>query len=320
MRGLRTIKEREMNMKTKILGLAAAAVIVAHSAAAEEKALPLAEARAQIGAIVEDPVSMTGVMKQLAPEDQAAFLADVNAAVAKMPGSNEERAAKFLNVNKAALKGASKGNLAKLIAEVFATVPLEPLALVSERLAADMLNRGNDTERKYTDDAFRGISEGLLERIVARTAGTDDAPVRNALAIAMLVRASNGSPADLADVLVAKLPEGDEKDLTRKEWLPAALGNPSDYEAMLAYAGAGSEPNAALTMVIAGPQRLDAILADVASSLLDGEGRETTPFSGISVDMDEYAQPPRTRDRSKKWNPTYRRGEGPGPEPIDYPW
>lgn len=309
-----------MNIKTKIFGLAAVAALVAHSALADEKALPIAEARAQIGAIVEDPVSMTGVMKQLAPEDQTAFLADVNAAIAKMPGSNEERAAKFLNVNKAAIKGAAKGNLAKLIAEVFATVPVEPLTLVSERFAADMFNRSNDSERTYTDDAFRGISEGLLEKIVARTAGTDDAPVRNALAIAMLVRASNGSPADLADVLVAKLPEGDEKKLTKEEWLPAALGSPSDYEAMLAYGGAGSQPNVALSMIIAGPQRLDAVLADVASSLLDSEGRETTPFSSISMDLDEYAQPPRTQDPSKKWNPAYRRGEGPEPEPIIYPW
>ena len=94
---------------------------------AQDKTMSSADARGKIGDIISDPASMTSVMKQLAAADQASFLADVNAAIAKMPGSPEEKTSKYLDVNTAALKGAQKGNLATLVAEVFATVPPESL-------------------------------------------------------------------------------------------------------------------------------------------------------------------------------------------------
>ena len=309
-----------------------AAVLTLHSSFAQETALPLAEARAQIGAVVEDPSSMTGVMRQLAPSDQTAFLADVNAAIAKMPGSNEEKAARFLNVNRAALKGAAKGNLADLVAEVFATVPPEALTIVNERFAADLFNRSADPSRTYTDDEYVNIATNLMAKIESRTAGTDDAAVRNTFAAAMLVRASNGSPADLADKLVATMPEGAERDLAKNEWLPAALAEPADYEPMLAYADAGRQPSPSLALQLSGPQLLDAFLADVASSLLDEDGRETTPFTdqafGGFTDPVFHAaegsilntptgggeigsgQPPRSSDPNSPVNPSARRSGG----------
>ena len=325
---------KKMNRNLKTLGMAVAAVVMtSHASFAQETALPLAEARAQIGAIVEDPSSMTGVMKRLAAADQTAFLADVNAAIAKMPGSNEEKAARFLNVNRAALKGSAKGNLANLVAEVFATVSPEALTIVNERFAADLFNRSADPSRTYTDDEYVNIATNLMARIEKRTADTDDAAVRNTFAAAMLVRASNGSPADLADKLVATMPAGDERDLARNEWLPAALSEPADYEAMLAYADAGRQPSPSLALQLSGPQLLDAFLADVASSLVGGDGRETTPFTdqafggfneplfhaveGTLLDTPIGAgQPPRTDDPTKPWNPSYRRGERPRSEPV----
>ena len=311
-----------MKRTLMVLGVAAA-VLTSQNVLAQGETIPLAEARAQIGAIVEDPASMTGVMRQLSPEDQLSLLSDVNSAIASMPGSSEEKVAKFLNVNRAALKGSAKGNLANLVAEVFATVPPEALTVINERFAADVFNRSADPSRTYTDDEILNISTNLMAKIESRTAGTDDAAVRNTFAIAMLVKASNGSPSNLSEALVSMLPEGNERDLAKNEWLPAALSEPADYESMLAYAGDGRQPSPEVAQLLAGPQLIEYLLADVASCLVDEQGRDTTPFSDMLLPLEDRV--PRTEDLSKKWNPKYRRGElpktvvVPEPEPILYP-
>ena len=96
---------------------------------AQDKTLSLANARSKIGDVISDTRSAGSVIGQLAAEDQVKFLADVNAAIEKMPGSIEEKTAKYLDVNTAALRNAQKGNLTALVAEVFATVPPESLRL-----------------------------------------------------------------------------------------------------------------------------------------------------------------------------------------------
>ena len=314
-----------MNRRLKSLCMAAIAVLAAHCAFAQEGTLSLAEAKDKIDEIVAEPSKMTEVMKQLAPGDQAAFLADVNAAIEKLSTSNEEKSAKYINVNEAALKGSAKGNLANLVAEVFATVPPEHLTLVSERFAEDLFNRTADPTRTYTDDSFRNIAENLMDKIESRTSGTDDAAVRNTLAVAMLVRSSQGGPADLPDLLLNKIPDTRDREVARAEWLPAALAETPDYDSMLADAGADQQPNAQLALQLAGPQVLDAFLADVASSLVDSSGRETTPFTDQA--MGGYKEPvgptvqgsayggagqnanstggttPKTEDETKPWNP-----------------
>ena len=215
-----------MNMLKKCARGAVAVAIASMTLAAmaQERDLPLAEARAQIGQIASDPVLMTSIMKQLPAADQATFLGDVNAAIESMPGSSEEKAATFLNVNRAALKGAAKGNLSTLLAEVFATVPPDALTVVSERFASDLLSRSNDPSKKYTNDEYIHIATNVLRRIEDRTAGSDDAGVRDVLAVSMLTRASEGEPANLLQALVDALPDQATRDMALNEWLPAALG------------------------------------------------------------------------------------------------
>ena len=72
-----------MKRTLMVLGVAAA-VLTSQNVLAQGETIPLAEARAQIGAIVEDPASMTGVMRQLSPEDQLSLLSDVNSAIASI--------------------------------------------------------------------------------------------------------------------------------------------------------------------------------------------------------------------------------------------
>ena len=253
------------------------AVFAAPQAAAKSdgvKTLPLAEARQKIDGVVDGSESIASLIKQLSAEDQLTFLGDVNKAVSKMPASVEEKTAKHLNLNHAALKAVKgSGNVAALLAEVFATVPPEALTVINERFASDLFNRATDPKVTYTDAQFTDIALKLMETVNKRTAETDNASTRSAFAILMLLRASNGTPADLEDKLIATLPNADARELAKSEWIPSALGKDGrelGYEPILASADAGRRPDFDFVLVIAGPQLLDALLQDIGGKNVDG--------------------------------------------------
>lgn len=253
------------------------AVFAAPQAAAKldgAKTLPLAEARQKIDGVVDGSESIASLIKQLSAEDQLTFLGDVNKAVSKMPASVEEKTAKHLNLNHAALKAVKgSGNVAALLAEVFATVPPEALTVINERFASDLFNRATDPKVTYTDAQFTDIALKIMETVNKRTAETDNASTRSAFAILMLLRASNGTPADLEDKLIATLPNADARELAKSEWIPSALGKDGrelGYEPILASADAGRRPDFDFVLVIAGPQLLDALLQDIGGKNVDG--------------------------------------------------
>lgn len=241
----------------------ATALLVAGSVWAAK--MSLSDARAKIGACIADPKAMAEVVKQLAAADQIAFLAEVNEAISKMPGSNEMKVASYLNVNRAAVLSAESGNKSAMIAEVFATVPLEALTVVNERFAADLLSRDADPSRKVSDEQFAKISEGLVTKINERCASAENGAARTTFAVLMMVRAANGSVEGLTERLVKTLPEGAQA-AARGEWIPAALGEKQakSYEPLLGSAdNAGEAPVIEVVMRLAGPQLLEAMLGDV---------------------------------------------------------
>lgn len=262
-----------------------AAVFSASGAEAKKSKMSLADARNLISAIVngEKGVSMTAVMKDLSAEDQKQFLAEVNKAIGELPASVEERTAKYLNLNNEAVRaGKETGNIAPLLAETFATVAPEALTVINERFAVDLLNRSANPKETYTDDQYTKICTELMKIINERTEETDNGSARSAFAVLMLVRASNGSPADLADKLIDTFKHDDAKELARTEWIPSALGKDGreqNYESILASADAGRRPDFAYVLVIAGPQHLDSILADLGGKNTDSTSsiRSRTP-------------------------------------------
>jgi hypothetical protein len=237
---------------------------VALAATAQDKVVALAEARAGIGDVISKPAQMTVVMKRLSAADQTSFLAEVNSAIAKMPASNEERTAKFLDVNAAALKGAKKGNLANLLAEVFATVPPESLTVVNERFAADLFNRSANPTRTITDAQFTDIAKNLFKKVQERNGTSDEAAVRNTFAILMLLRASNGTPQSLRDTLVAEMTDAEARKLAQDEWISPAMGLGQDktYDPMLGASDAGSAPSPEVVLQLANAQSMQSLLAD----------------------------------------------------------
>lgn len=245
-------------------------VMMFGTAVSAARGLTLADARAKIADAVKDPATMAATMKVLDAGDQVKFLADVNAAIAAMPGSNEAKAAKFLNANRTALQSAKKGNLTVLLAEVFATVPPEALTVINERFAADLFNRAADPSKTLSDEQFVTVAIDKVKAISARAATGDDAAVRTTFAILMFLRASNGTPVDLCDKLVAEL-DSSVRDLAKDEWIPSALGQGREqsYAPMLGAADAGLQPNHDLVLKIAGPQMLDALLSELGGVFID---------------------------------------------------
>ena len=51
--------------------------------------MPRSEWHAKVGDCAQDPALLKQVISQLSDEDQVAFLAEVNDAISKMPGSDE---------------------------------------------------------------------------------------------------------------------------------------------------------------------------------------------------------------------------------------
>lgn len=269
----------------RVLFVAMTALCTAVLAASGAEKMSLADARNQIGAIVngEKGASLGKTIVKLSASDQKTFLGDVNKSIASLPASMEEKSAKFLNLNREALIATKKGgNAAALLAEVFATVSPEALTIINERFASDLMNRAANPKISYTDDQYTKICTELMKIINERTEETDNGSARSAFAVLMLVRASNGSPADLADKLIDTFKHDDAKELARTEWIPSALGKDGreqNYESILASADAGRRPDFAYVLVIAGPQHLDSILADLGGKNTDSTSsiRSRTP-------------------------------------------
>ena len=261
-----------------VLTMAVAAIVsaqaqtTAQKLSANQAKISLADARSRIDKAIESPQVMRAIMKHLSAEDQKQFLADVNKAIADLPASIEERSAKFLAVNTEALAGAEKGNVSELLAEMFATVPPEHLPVLVEQLGKGALSRSSASGEGYSDADFQRMAESLMKKVVARTAETDNGSPRSALAIVMLVMASNGSPADLSDKLIDMLQAEEARDLARSEWIPNALGldnRDKSYESIMASADAGRRPDLDYVLVIAGPQYPISILHDLYGKSTD---------------------------------------------------
>lgn len=250
---------------------------------ANKAQISLADAKGRIDKAIASPAVMKAIMRRLSAEDQKQFLADVNAAIATMPGSEAERTATFVAINRAALEGAQKGNVAALVAESFATVSPAALPALSESLASDLMNRATDKGRTYTDDQYVKLGQTVMAKVNARVAEVDHGDVRSGFAALMFVRGSNAPKAEIVDAFVATLPES-ARETAKKEWFPAALaeGDAKSYDAMLAAAdveagetaGAAAQPGdedltVTIPLRIAGAQLADSLIADIAGASTD---------------------------------------------------
>ncbi len=281
-----------MKMKKALAACALLFLIASPLAAAD--AMPRSEWHNLVSACAQNPQTLRETMAKVSPGDQVALLAEVNEAIAKMPGSDEVKGALFYAANSAAVKSAAKGNLANVLAEVFATVPPEYLTVINERFAKEVFNRSANTSRTFTDEQYTALAKNAMATINARCEKAENAGVRQTFAVLMFVRASNGTPADLAETLVATMPDARNREQAANEWVKPALadGPEKSYDAMLGVAQAGEEPDhAVVTTLTSGSDAMVALLGDLAAEHSDvkkdsvgrmGAGR-SNPSSGLGA-------------------------------------
>ena len=293
-------------------------------AATSEKTakISLAEARGQIDQAIASPAKMRELVTGLSAEDQKQFLADVNKAISEMPASPEEKTAKFLDCNRAAI-GVATGNVPAMTAEMFATVPPESLTVMVEQLSADIFNRSADPKVTISDAEFTQIATEIMNAVNERCEETDNGSPRSALAIVLFLKASNGSPADLADKLIDTMKHEDARSMARSEWIPAAV--PKDvnqqpsFEPILASADAGLRPDVEATLVLtAGAMFHDAVLSDMTgkNGERDAFAHVRTPILDAIENVWQYQTPNFGGDRPGSAG---QAGGAGGIEPGGYP-
>ena len=266
-----------MKLKKKIAAYALVLCAIPFAASAE---LSKAEWQAKVGECAGNPSAMKATIAQIPASDQAEFVANVNKAIAEKPGSKEAKAADFYAANKAAVSGAT--DKSSVLAEVFATVPVEYLTDINERFASELFNRNANPEKPVSDSAFVELSTNTLAVVNQRCESAEDnAAARQTFAALMFVRASGGSPEGLVDLYASQMTDSQAKE-SAGAWISEALGSDgkeASYDSMLAASDAGDEPDHAIVLQMTGPSEVvEALLAD-----LQAPGNESA--SGSSSGM-----------------------------------
>ena len=243
-------------MKRTLMAMAAALGAMVLSAE-----MPRSEWHAKVGECALDPAVLKGTMAQLSSADKTAFLSEVNAAISKMPGSAEAKAAKFLAANRAAVAAAGAADRAAVLVEVYASVPPESLTIVNEEFAKNEFSR----PATMTDAEYLGIVKAMMQDVARRTATVESGAVRAGFAGLMFIRAAGPSAeAAVTEAVVASLPQ-ESRDTAKGMWLPSALGRNGapTYDPMLASAQAGEEPSPEVVLKMRQMQIVDSMLGDL---------------------------------------------------------
>ena len=253
-------------------------IVVACASLVAAAAMERSEWHAKVGDCAKNPATLKQVISQLSPADQKAFLAEVNAAIAQMPGSPEAKSAMFLAANRAAVSGVSGGERLAILSEVYATVPPEHLPEITERFSVELFSRNADTTRTFTDAEYEKIAKDSLTAINDRCSTVENGGIRSTFAAMMFVKASGGTPANLPDTLVDVLPEAVQTQ-ARSEWIPAATAENPNYDKILGEAQAGDQPDHAVVTQVSPIQTRNSLLGE----LVDVEANEKATSSSSTA-------------------------------------
>ncbi len=290
--------------------------------------MPRSEWHAKVGECALDPVALKVTISKLSSEDKKAFLAEVNEAISKMPGSPEAKAAQFLAINRAAVAGAGSADRLAVLAEVFATVPPESLSVVNEAFAKNEFAR----PETMSGEQYTKIVSAAMTKIVERCAASESGAVRSAFAGIMFVNAA-GDAADAAQAAVVSSLPPESRLEARNNWIPAALGKeqPKSYDSMLGAAQAGEEPDHHLTVSMYSQQIVESMLSDLQTTHEAGEQigkieRGTMPVDFFNAQTDAMGvkepTPPRGMIADKVISGALITGrpEDNAKPPVENPW
>ncbi len=212
----------------------------------------------KIGSSVMSVEVLRETLAQVEPGERVEFTQRVLKAVTRLPVGPDERAAAFVRTAVACIAGATGELKYKVIAEVFAGVPVEFLPVVTEELA----KRFDQEYNHLSDESYEKIAVEAVKVAVERNAKTDEPSVRNTFVILAFLRGTKVP--GLQDKLLALLPDERMRKLAAS-WLPDAL-NKRNYDAMLAAADVEALPISNDTMLyLIGPGALDRLLYELNS-------------------------------------------------------
>jgi hypothetical protein len=250
---------------------------------ADASVLTRAQWLKKIGESVQQESVLRETLTQIAPEERVEFTQRMLKAVTRMPVGPDEKAAAFVRTAVACIAGVNGEIKNKVIAEVFACVPVEYLPAVTEELA----KRFDQEYNKLTDEQYEAIAVAAVTVAIARNAQTDEPSVRNTFVLLAFLRGAK-SP-DLEKKLLALLPDERMRSLVAS-WLPAALKD-RNYDGLLAAADVEALLISNENMLrLIGHSRLDRLLAQMSGveslSMVIGVNLDTTPSSGLDQPAD----------------------------------
>lgn len=181
----------------------------------------------KIGASVMDESVLKETFSQVADDEKVEFVQRAMTAVSRMPVEPDRKAAAFVNTAVSCIQSATGDTRYHVIAEVFATVPVPFLPVVTEELS----KRFNQEFNKLSDEAYEKIATSVVEIAAKRNERADDAAVRNTFVVLAFLRGTDNK--DLERKLLALMPDERTNRLVAG-WLPASLNG--DYTSLLAAA------------------------------------------------------------------------------------
>jgi len=263
----------------KLCGIFAVCLLAAASVLAQDAALlTRAQWLKQIGAAVNDVAVLKNTLARVAPDDRAEFTRRILKAVSRMPVGPEEKAAAFVRAAVACISGITGEVKLRVIAEVFAMIPIEYLPVVTEELA----KRFNQDLNGLSDDQYEKIASETLKIVIERNAQLDMPSVRNTFVILAFLKGARNP--DFGNVLIALLPDERMRNLA-SGWVRSVVDG-KDYEPLLAAADVDALPikyNALLRLV--GHSLLDRLLAELNANTRypeDGARQKYSTTNGVS--------------------------------------
>ena len=250
---------------------------------AETAMLTRAQWLKKIGDSVTQESVLRSTLPQVAMEERVEFAQRLLKAATRLPVSPEEKAAALIRISVSCIAGVTGEVKYKVIAEVFAGVPVEYLPVVTEELA----KRFNQEYNKLSDEQYETIACAALKAAISRNAQTNEPSVRNTFVILAFLRGAK-SP-ELEKKLLALLPDQRMRDLAGS-WLPAAFKE-RKYDALLAAADVDALMlSNEVIMRLVGHAVLDRLLAQMyfADSLsrVVGVNLDTLPSTGVIQPVD----------------------------------
>lgn len=205
-----------------------------------------------VGAAEQDKGLLNSAFLELDKDDKVNLVRSMNKTFTKEKDEDETAEAKAKRIktvyalNRDAVRAAKDADKKLVIAEVFATAPMEALPAITDGFAKEVFTRKmlNLDEK---DDSFVEFASATLLRVNCRLRQISTARfpgARSAFAVISFLKASGGKPEDLRDQLMFYVLTGSEV-LARTKWVPAAMGDdgkPPSYQPIFEAGFVGEEP------------------------------------------------------------------------------